>query len=149
MIGCQSTIDRPLPVRRVTPPTKTMIKMVAQVISSQTTTSRSGAVNPRNMGAFEVTVVAKVPPRLVANYLGSVHLLPWLSLVARYQWAECSDTQMTCAPESVFGSKLPLVKLPGNCLWTPVINLLGHPHAAAVRSSCIRSLYLPTSSNLL
>ena len=113
--------------------------MVAQVISSQTTTSRSGAVNPRNMGAFEVTVVAKVPPRLVANYLGSVHLLPWLSLVARYQWAECSDTQMTCAPESVFGSKLPLVKLPGNCLWTPIINLLGH---VIIRGMCMSILIL-------
>lgn len=76
--------------------------MVAHVISSQNTTTRSGAADPRDMGPVEVTVVAKVPPRLAANYLGSVHVLPWLSLVARYQWAECSDAQVTCIPEPGF-----------------------------------------------
>ena len=76
MMGCQSTMERPLPVSLVTPPTMTMPKMVAQVISSHATTIGLDAVKPDGVFIEVFVILAKVAPNRSLDYLGSHLGLP-------------------------------------------------------------------------
>ncbi len=76
MMGCQSTIDRPLPVSLVTPPTMTMPKMVAQVIRSQATTIWLDAVKPLEVFIDVFVILVKIASRSSLYYLGSHRVLP-------------------------------------------------------------------------